>query len=81
MAVQHSFHQFVECLDPHVALISNDTVDVISNTSRGYGGAVYVDDETNPELCAAVNIQNASSTSECFSTAVFMNLWNNSAGI
>ena len=52
-----------------------------SNIARRYGGAIYVGDETNPELCAAGNAQNATSNTQCFSTSVFMSWSNNSAGV
>ena len=61
--------------------IYSNVIDFTSNVAHVYGGAVYVDDQTNPELCAAVGVQNATYTTECFSASVFMNWWNNSAGI
>ena len=59
----------------------NDTVNFISNRASRHGGALYVDDGTNPDMCAAAITQNATSTTECFSTSVFINFSDNSAGV
>ena len=56
-----------------------NSVDFTSNVARRYGGAVYVNDKTNPDICVANGVQNVTLTNECFSMSVFMNLSNNSA--
>jgi predicted outer membrane repeat protein len=60
----------------------NDSVKLISNRANRYGGALYIDDWTNPEMCAAATAQNDVDLSrlECFSTSVFLTFLNNSAG-
>ena len=60
----------------------NDSIKLISNRATRYGGALYVDDRTNPEMCAAATTQNDVdlSRSECFSKSVFLTFTNNSAG-
>ena len=62
-------------------LAQNDTVNFVSNRASQYGGALYVDDETNPNACAAVATQNATSATECFFSLVFLNFSDNSAGV
>ena len=59
----------------------NDSIKLLSNRANRYGGALYVDDWTNPEMCAAATIQNDGdlSRSECFSKSVFLTFSNNSA--
>ena len=52
-----------------------------SNRAKYHGGALYVNDETNPEICVATAMQNTTSTTECFLTSLFVNLLDNSAGI
>ena len=56
-------------------------VNFVSNRASHHGGALYVDDETNPDMCRAVTTQNATSTTECFSTSVFINFFENFAGV
>ena len=62
-----------------------NTVNLTSNKANRHGGALYVDDETNPEMCAVVTAQNdsevVSSRTECFSKSVFINFSDNSAGV
>jgi predicted outer membrane repeat protein len=41
----------------------------MSNSARNHGGALFIDDETTPDLCAAVISGNKSPTAECFTTA------------
>ena len=56
---------------------NNDTINLMSNTARHHGGALYVKDEINPEMCAPVD----SSNTECFSRSVLFSFLDNSAGI
>ena len=62
-----------------------NTVNLTSNRANRRGGALYVDDETNPEMCAVVSAQNdsevVSSRTGCFSKSVFINFSDNSAGV
>lgn len=46
-------------------------ISFISNSARRHGGALYIDDETNPAMCGAATAQNATSLTECFSMSVF----------
>ena len=60
----------------------NGHINFVKNRASHYGGALYVDDETNPDMCAAVNVQSTipSTESECFSKLVFFNMSDNFAG-
>ena len=64
---------------------NNCSVNLISNRAHRHGGALYVDDQTNPEMCAAVTAHTDSevdsSKTECFSISVFITFSDNSAGI
>lgn len=54
----------------------------MSNVASSYGGALYVNDKTNPDMCMADSVQNTTFTNECFfSTSIFTKLSNNFAGI
>ena len=55
---------------------------LISNSANCHGGAIYVNDKSNPEMCAAIIAQNKaiSSKTECFSKSVFINFLDNFAG-
>ena len=59
---------------------NHSVIDFISNRATRHGGALYVDDKTNPDTCTAFNVQNATSANECFSKSVFLNFLDNSAG-
>ena len=61
----------------------NNSVFLISNRANHHGGALYVDDKTNPEMCAAITTRNeaVSSKTECFSQSVFISFLDNSADI
>ena len=59
---------------------NHSVIEFTSNRATRHGGALYVDDETNPDICTAVNVQNATSANECFSKSVFLNFLDNSAG-
>ena len=61
----------------------NGHINFVTNMASHYGGATYVNDETNPDMCAAVNIESTvpSTESECFSKSVFFNMSDNSAGV
>ena len=52
----------------------------MANEVSRRGEAVYVDDESNPDMCAADATQNSTSTTDCFSSSVFFNFSNNFAG-
>ena len=64
---------------------NNCSVNLISNRAYRHGGALYVDDQTNPEMCAVVTAYTDSeidsSKTECFSKSVFITFSDNSAGI
>ena len=64
-------------------LAENGQINFVTNRASHYGGALYVDDATNPDMCRAVNIQSniRSIDSECFSKLVFVNMSDNSAGV
>ena len=61
----------------------NGHINFVTNRASHYGGALYVDDETNPEMCAAVKVESnmPSPESECFSNLVLFNMSDNSAGV
>ena len=65
----------------HGVSATNDIINFTSNRASHRGGALYVDDETNPDMCTAVATQNATSTTECFSALVSINFSDNSAGL
>lgn len=46
-----------------------DVLSFMSNSAKNHGGALFVDDETTPDLCAAVITRNKSPTTECFTAA------------
>ena len=52
----------------------------VKNRASGYGGALYVNDKSNPDMCTA-NIQNATSSTECFSNSVYITMSENFAGV
>ena len=60
-------------------------INLISNRAHRRGGALYMDDKTNTEMCAAITPQNDSeidsSRTECFSKSVFISFSDNSAGV
>ena len=58
-----------------------DVFNFVSNRARSHGGALYVDDETNPNMCSVPITRNASLATECFFTSTFLNFSNNSAGV
>ena len=65
-------------------LAGNDNIiNFVTNRASHYGGALYVDDETNPDMCAAINVHSTtlSIDSECFAKSVFINMSDNSAGV
>ncbi len=57
----------------------NDSINLTSNRANNYGGALYVDDKTNPETCVANQNDIASSKTECFIKSVFLNFVDNFA--
>ena len=63
----------------------NDSINLMSNKANRNGGALYVDDKTNPEMCAAIIIapddSETSLKTRCFSKSAFFNFSGNSAGI
>ena len=58
----------------------NSRINFISNRASCYGGAMYVNDETNPDVCATI-LELTNSSSECFSKSVFVNVSDNSADV
>ena len=60
----------------------NNVIDLISNIASDYGGALYIDDETNPDICAVDTLQNATSKTEhCFIDSLSINSSDNFAGV
>ena len=49
--------------------IQKDVIIFMSNSARNHGGALFIDDGTTPDLCAAVIAGNESPTAECFTAA------------
>ena len=50
------------------------------NRARSYGGAIYVDDNSNSDaMCSALTEQNETLSNECFSRSLFFNFSGNSA--
>ena len=58
----------------------HNIINFVKNEASGYGGAIYVDDGTNPDMCATLNIESATST-ECFSKSLYINMSDNTAHI
>ena len=56
---------------------NSDSINLISNRASGYGGALYVNERTNPKTYAANKNDIASSKTECFSNSVFLNFSDN----
>ena len=63
--------------------ISNktDLVNFVSNIASRYGGAFYVDDESNPDMCAAIITQQATPATQCFLSSVMVDFSDNFAGV
>ena len=62
----------------------NDSIAFFSNAASDHGGALYINDETNPDMCAVDPLQRRSSGMEyCFlnSYSPFFNTSGNSAGM
>ena len=65
--------------------ISAENVSLINfslNRASSYGGALYVDDNSNSDtLCSVINesIKNETTANECFSNTIFLNFSDNSA--
>ena len=62
----------------------NDIITFFSNAASDHGGALYINDETNPDMCAVDPLQKPSSGTEyCFlnSYSPFFNTSGNSAGV
>lgn len=49
--------------------IQKNVIVFTSNRARNHGGALFIDDATTPDLCAAVIAGNESPTAECFTAA------------
>ncbi len=60
-------------------LDKNSSINFISNHANRRGGALYIDDETNPAMCEAGTVQDATPLTECFSMSVFISFLYNSA--
>ena len=59
---------------------NTSTVTFTSNRACNHGGALFIDDETNPEICNAITRQNRTFTTECFSKSIFFKFSDNRAG-
>ena len=60
-------------------LEKNGSISFISNSASRRGGALYIDDETNPAMCEAITVQNATSLTECFSSSISITFLDNFA--
>ena len=58
-----------------------EIINFASNRASQYGGALYVADETYPDICTAITTQNITSITECFIASVFINFSDNFAGV
>ena len=60
---------------------SNGNVNFVFNRAIQNGGAMYVDDESTPNKCAANAAENATSTTNCFLQSLFIQTLDNFAGV
>ena len=60
---------------------TNDSISFVSNRASHHGGAIYVNDETNSDMCATDPARNATWTTDCFLDSIFINALDNSAGL
>ena len=60
---------------------TNDSISFVSNRASHHGGAIYVNDETNSDMCATDPARNATWTTDCFLDSLFINALDNSAGL
>ena len=58
-----------------------DIINFVNNRASHYGGALYINDETNPDICRAVSLQNATLSTVCFSKSVYIKVTGNFANI
>ena len=56
-------------------------INFISNRAIHYGGALYIDDETNSDMCNAAITQIATSATKCFLMSAFINFFDNFANV
>ena len=56
----------------------HNIINFVKNRASHYGGAIYVDDGTNPDMCASLNV---TSSTECFSKSLYINMSDNTARI
>ena len=61
--------------------IESNAINFVSNRASHYGGALYVHDETNPDMCAADSTWNMTWTTECFIDSLQINALDNFAGL
>ena len=59
----------------------SSSINFMSNIASHYGGALYVHDETNPDMCAADTTWNSTWSTECFVDFLYISALDNSAGI
>ena len=60
--------------------LESNSLNFILNRASHYGGALYVHDETNPDMCVADSTWNTTWTTECFLDTMYINTLDNSAG-
>ena len=54
----------------HGISAGNSHINFVMNRATHYGGALYVDDVTNPDMCTAVSIQSSTPSTKCFSNLI-----------
>ena len=57
---------------------NKDTLNFLSNKATSHGGALYINDRSNPDFCST---SNDTATTECFFTSVFLNFSDNYARV
>ena len=58
-----------------------DIINFVNNRASHYGGALYINDETNPDICRAVSLQDATLSTACFLKSVYIKVTGNFANI
>ena len=55
-------------------------INFLLNRASSYGGAIYIDDNSNSDtMCSEVTVQNETTSKECFSKSLYFNFSDNSA--
>ena len=58
-----------------------DIINFVNNRASHYGGALYINDKTNPDICRAVSLQDATLLTACFSKSVYIKVTGNFANL